>query len=189
MIARAEAVHRPGHDRDQDAGGPHPPVARGCRQRPCDARCARARYRDHDRRQHGMERRHGDPGRAPHRRVRSRTGSKSQSCARIFAGYQRVAAALKTRIVGGESHFTRLRSPSRSLRHPSSPILQPDPDARRLERNCARSRPWPTPGASRSHLTSSTSSHVHLLASIPNASWLEYMDWNDDLWVRPVLGP
>jgi len=27
---------------------------------------------------------------------------------------------------------------------------------------------------------------VHLLASIPNASYLEYMDWNDDLWVEPV---
>ena len=28
---------------------------------------------------------------------------------------------------------------------------------------------------------------VHLLASIPNASYLEYMDWNDDLWIEPVL--
>ena len=28
---------------------------------------------------------------------------------------------------------------------------------------------------------------VHLLASIPNANYLEYMDWNDDLWVEPVL--
>jgi hypothetical protein len=27
---------------------------------------------------------------------------------------------------------------------------------------------------------------VHLLAAIPNASYLEYMDWNDDLWVEPI---
>jgi L-alanine-DL-glutamate epimerase-like enolase superfamily enzyme len=26
---------------------------------------------------------------------------------------------------------------------------------------------------------------VHLLASIPNASYLEYMDWNDDIFVDP----
>lgn len=24
-------------------------------------------------------------------------------------------------------------------------------------------------------------------AGKPNASWLEYMDWNDDLWVEPAL--
>ena len=32
---------------------------------------------------------------------------------------------------------------------------------------------------------------MHLLASIPNASYLEYMDWNDDMYVdarRPVDG-
>ena len=28
---------------------------------------------------------------------------------------------------------------------------------------------------------------THLLASIPNASWLEYMDWYDHLWVEPVV--
>jgi L-alanine-DL-glutamate epimerase-like enolase superfamily enzyme len=28
---------------------------------------------------------------------------------------------------------------------------------------------------------------VHLLASIPNANHLEYMDWNDDLWIEPIL--
>jgi L-alanine-DL-glutamate epimerase-like enolase superfamily enzyme len=28
---------------------------------------------------------------------------------------------------------------------------------------------------------------VHVLASIPNANYLEYMDWNDDLWVEPAV--
>src|SRR5260221_14363161 len=28
---------------------------------------------------------------------------------------------------------------------------------------------------------------VHVLAAIPNASYLEYMDWNDDLWIEPIL--
>ena len=28
---------------------------------------------------------------------------------------------------------------------------------------------------------------VHVLAAIPNANYLEYMDWNDDLWIEPVL--
>jgi L-alanine-DL-glutamate epimerase-like enolase superfamily enzyme len=28
---------------------------------------------------------------------------------------------------------------------------------------------------------------VHLMASIPNANYLEYMDWNDDLWVEPAI--
>ena len=25
------------------------------------------------------------------------------------------------------------------------------------------------------------------MASIPNANYLEYMDWNDDLWVDPAI--
>ena len=28
---------------------------------------------------------------------------------------------------------------------------------------------------------------VHVNASIPNASYLEYMSWNDDLWVTPSI--
>ena len=27
---------------------------------------------------------------------------------------------------------------------------------------------------------------IQTLASIPNASYLEYMDWNDDLWIDPI---
>ena len=29
--------------------------------------------------------------------------------------------------------------------------------------------------------------NVHVMASIPNASYAEYMDWNDDLWVDPMI--
>ena len=28
---------------------------------------------------------------------------------------------------------------------------------------------------------------THLLASIPNPSWLEYMGWYDHLWVEPLV--
>lgn len=102
-----------------------------------------------------------------------------------FAGYRRVAAALKTRIVGGESHFTRY-----DLRpffdQPSTPILQPDPmrggltEIRKiavLADTCAiKIAP---------HLFHELM--VHVLASIPNPSWLEYMDWSDDIWVEPAI--
>ena len=103
-----------------------------------------------------------------------------------FTGYRRIAAALKTRIVGGESHFTRqdLR-PFFEAPHPV-PILQPDPmrgGFTELRKIAAAAEPWGIRLAP--HLFHETM--VHLLASIPNASWLEYMTWNDDLWIEPVL--
>ena len=54
-------------------------------------------------------------------------GLEEPVIAEDFTGYRRIAAALKTRIVGGESHFTRqdLR-PFFEAPHPV-PILQPDP--------------------------------------------------------------
>ena len=103
-----------------------------------------------------------------------------------FAGYRRIAAALKTRIVGGESHWTRndLR-PFFEAPHPV-PILQPDPmrgGFTELRKIAAAAEPWGIKLAP--HLFHETM--VHVLASIPNASWLEYMDWNDDLWIEPIL--
>ena len=103
-----------------------------------------------------------------------------------FAGYKRIAAALKTRIVGGESHFGRndLR-PFFEAPHPV-PILQPDPmrgGYSELRKIAAAAEPWGIRLAP--HLFHEQM--VHLLASIPNASWLEYMTWNDDLWMEPVL--
>ena len=102
-----------------------------------------------------------------------------------FAGYRRIAAALKTRIVGGESHFTRndLRP---FFEHPSTPILQPDPmrgGYTELRKIAAAAEPWGIRIAP--HLFHETM--VHVLASTPNANYLEYMDWNDDLWIKPVL--
>ncbi len=102
-----------------------------------------------------------------------------------FDGYQRVAAALKTRVVGGESHFTRydLRP---FFKTPSSPILQPDHQRgglTELRKIAAVADTWGVQIAP--HLFHELT--VHVLASIPNASYLEYMDWNDDIWVSPVL--
>ena len=103
-----------------------------------------------------------------------------------FAGYRRIAAALKTRIVGGESHYCRndLR-PFFEAPHPV-PILQPDPmrgGYTELRKIAAAAEPWGIRIAP--HLFHETM--VHLLASIPNANYLEYMTWNDDLWIEPVL--
>jgi L-alanine-DL-glutamate epimerase-like enolase superfamily enzyme len=100
-----------------------------------------------------------------------------------FAGYQRVASHLKTRVVGGESHFTRydLRPFFTSA---TSPILQPDPQRgglTELRKIAAVAETWGMRIAP--HLFHELT--VHLLASIPNASYLEYMDWNDDIFVDP----
>jgi L-alanine-DL-glutamate epimerase-like enolase superfamily enzyme len=102
-----------------------------------------------------------------------------------FDGYRRVAAALRTRVVGGESHFTRFDLRPFFLQ-PSAPILQPDPmrgGLTELRKIAAVADTWGIKIAPHCfhELT------VHLLASIPNASYLEYMDWNDDLWVEPVI--
>ena len=88
-------------------------------------------------------------------------------------------------VVGGESHFTRndLRP---FFETPCVPILQPDPmrgGYTELRKIAAAAEPWGIRIAP--HLFHETM--VHVLAAIPNASYLEYMDWNDDLWIEPVL--
>ena len=85
-----------------------------------------------------------------------------------FAGYQRIAAALDMRVVGGETHFTRY-----DLRpffiNPCLPILQPDPmrggmtDLRKI---ATLADTWGITIAP--HLFPEL--NVHLLASIPNAN-------------------
>ena len=102
-----------------------------------------------------------------------------------FDGYRRVAAALRTRVVGGESHFTRfdLRPFFESR---SSPILQPDPmrgGLTELRKIAAVADTWGLRIAP--HLFHELM--VHLMVSIPNGDYLEYMDWNDDLWVEPAV--
>jgi D-arabinonate dehydratase len=101
-----------------------------------------------------------------------------------FDGYARVAAALRAPVVGGENNFCL--PDMRPFFGAGVPILQPDimrggytglreialaADAHGI--------------AIAPHLFPELS--THLLASIPNPSWLEYMGWHDHLWVEPVL--
>lgn len=101
-----------------------------------------------------------------------------------FAGYRRIAAATSVRIVGGENHFTRfdLRP---FFEAPCVPILQPDVmrgGLTELRKIAAVADTWGI--ALAPHLYHELM--AHLVASIPNGSWLEYMGWHDDLWVHPV---
>jgi L-alanine-DL-glutamate epimerase-like enolase superfamily enzyme len=102
-----------------------------------------------------------------------------------FDGYARIAAALKTRIVGGESHFTRFDMRP-FFRTASTPILQPDPmrgGLTEMRKIAAVADTWGLKIAP--HCFHELC--VHVSASISNASYLEYMDWNDDIWVTPVI--
>src|ERR1700683_670036 len=100
-----------------------------------------------------------------------------------FAGYQRIAAALDMRVVGGETHFTRYDLRPFFL-NPCLPILQPDPmrggmtDLRKI---ATLADTWGITIAP--HLFPEL--NVHLLASIPNGIWCENMGLIDDLWVDP----
>jgi len=101
-----------------------------------------------------------------------------------FKGYHRVADALETPVVGGENHFL-----SYDLRpfyeSGKIPILQPDImrggytglRAVAADADAAGIKIAP-------HLFPELSSH--LIASIPNSSWLEHMGWYDHLWVEPI---
>ena len=102
-----------------------------------------------------------------------------------FDGYARVAAALKTRVVGAESHFTRYDMRP-FFKTPSTPILQPDPmrgGFTELRKIAAVADTWGLTIAP--HCFHELM--VHLTASIPNANYLEYMIWNDDLWIEPAI--
>lgn len=101
-----------------------------------------------------------------------------------FAGYRRIARALDLRIVGGENHFTRfdLRP---FFEDPCLPILQPDVmrgGLTELRKIAAIADTWGIQIAP--HLYHELMAQVN--ASIPNGLWLEYMGWQDDLWVEPV---
>ncbi|MFK7943640.1 MAG: mandelate racemase/muconate lactonizing enzyme family protein [Paracoccaceae bacterium] len=100
------------------------------------------------------------------------------------AGYHKVAAAIETPVVGGENHFL-----SYDLRDfyasGAIPILQPDimrggyTGLRRIARDAHAAGISVAP-----HMFPELS--THLVASIPNPSWLECMGWHDHLWVDPV---
>jgi L-alanine-DL-glutamate epimerase-like enolase superfamily enzyme len=88
-------------------------------------------------------------------------------------------------VVGGENHFTRNDLRPFFEAPANVPILQPDPmrgGYSELRKIAAAAEPWGITIAP--HLFHEQM--VHLLAAIPNASYLEYMDWNDDLWVEPI---
>lgn len=102
-----------------------------------------------------------------------------------FDGYRQIARALKTRVVGGENHFTH-HDLKPFFDDPCVPILQPDVmrgGFTELRRIAAIAEPLGITIAP--HLFPELMSH--LLASIPNASWLEYMGWHDELFTEPVL--
>ena len=102
-----------------------------------------------------------------------------------FAGYQRVAAALKTRVVGGETHYTRYDMRP-FFTTPSTPILQPDPmrgGFTELRKIAATADTWGIQIAP--HVFHELT--IHVLCSIPNGNYAEYMDWNDDLWTTPSI--
>lgn len=101
-----------------------------------------------------------------------------------FAGYARVAAALLTPVVGGENNFCL--HDSRPFFDTGVRTLQPDimrggyTELRAIAEAAHGHRIRIAP-----HMFPELSSH--LVASIPNPSWLEYMGWYDHLWVQPVL--
>ncbi len=102
-----------------------------------------------------------------------------------YEGYKRVAQHLKTRVVGGETHVTRFDMRPFFL-EPTTPILQPDMvrgGLTELRKIAAVADTWGITIAP--HLFHELM--VHVLCSIPNASYAEYMDWNDDLWVTPTI--
>ena len=99
-----------------------------------------------------------------------------------FSGYFRVADALETRVVGGESHFTRfdLRP---FFENPKCPILQPDVirgGLTDLRKTAAIADTWGLQIAP--HLYPELM--IHLMASIPNGLVIEDMGLLDDLWVK-----
>jgi L-alanine-DL-glutamate epimerase-like enolase superfamily enzyme len=100
-----------------------------------------------------------------------------------FAGYFRIADALDTRIVGGESHFTRYDLKP-FFEHPKIPILQPDVvrgGLTDLRKTAAIADTWGMQIAP--HLYPELM--IHLMASIPNGLIIEDMGLLEDIWVDP----
>jgi len=102
-----------------------------------------------------------------------------------FEGYHRIAEAIRTPVVGGENHFTH-HDLKPFFASGKIPILQPDimrggyTELRIIAEHAARAGLTIAP-----HMFPELS--AHLVASIPNPSWLEYMGWYDHLWTEPVI--
>jgi L-alanine-DL-glutamate epimerase-like enolase superfamily enzyme len=102
-----------------------------------------------------------------------------------FAGYLRVADALTTRVVGGETHFGRADLKP-FLEQPKLPILQPDPmrgGLTELRKIATVAETWGVQFAP--HLFPEL--NIHILASSPNGLWSEQMGLLDDVWVHPPV--
>lgn len=102
-----------------------------------------------------------------------------------FEGYRKIANALSTPIVGGENNFC-LSDMKPFIDIGKIPILQPDimrggyTELRHIAEHAAKAGITIAP-----HLFPEL--NTHLIASIPNPSWIEYMGWYDHLWIEPVL--
>jgi len=102
-----------------------------------------------------------------------------------FDGYHRIATAIETPLAGGENLFATPDFRA-FLDSGEVPFLQPDimrggyTELRRIGAlaNAAGLKMAP-------HLFPELSSH--LVATMPNAVWLEYMGWFDDLWIEPLM--
>ena len=101
-----------------------------------------------------------------------------------FDGYERIADAIETPVVGGENNFTH-HDFERFFESGKVPILQPDPmrggftDLLVIAELANRAGQKIAP-----HLFAEITSHI--CAAIPNASWVEYMGWYDHLWTDPI---
>ncbi len=99
-------------------------------------------------------------------------------------GYRRVAEAIRTPVVGGENNFG-LPDLQPFIDIGKIPILQPDimrggyTELRRIADHAHKAGITIAP-----HLFPELS--THLLASIPNPAWIEYMGWYDHLWIEPI---
>ena len=101
-----------------------------------------------------------------------------------FAGYLRIAEALDLRIVGGETHFTRFDMRP-FFENPRLPILQPDVmrgGLTELRKIATVADTWGMTLAP--HLFPELM--VQLMASIPHALIIEYVNWMEDAWIEPV---
>lgn len=102
-----------------------------------------------------------------------------------FEGYHKIADAIRTPVVGGENHFTH-HDFKPFFDSGKIPILQPDiMRGGYTELRVIADRAHAVGLKIAPHMFPELSTHLN--ASIPNASWLEYMGWYDHLWVEPVL--
>ena len=102
-----------------------------------------------------------------------------------FAGYFRIADALRTRVVGGESQFTHYDL-APFFDNPKFPTLQPD----MMRGGLTQMRRIATLAHAKGMRIAPHLFHklmVQVMAAIPNPDLPEYLDFLDDLWAKPVL--